>query len=91
MTDPTPARYTVCDGDLTLTLEAAEEGGFVVTCPFDPALITEGDTLEEAFAMARDAREELRAFRADRAAGRPLPDLPDRPDGEGARTTRAAA
>ena len=74
-----PVRYTVCDGDLTLTLEVAEEGGYVVTCPFDPALITQGETLEEAFAMARDARDLLRAFREDRAAGAPTPDLGDNP------------
>ena len=66
---PQPVRYTVCDGDLTLVLEAAEEGGFVVTCPSDPALITQGETLDEAFAMARDARNLLREFRRDRAAG----------------------
>jgi antitoxin HicB len=35
--------------------EPAEEGGFVVTCPALPGLVTEGDTLEEARAMAQDA------------------------------------
>jgi antitoxin HicB len=34
--------------------EPAEEGGFVVTCPALPGLVTEGDTLEEARAMAED-------------------------------------
>jgi len=34
-------RYTVSDGRLVLNLEAAEEGGFVVTSPLDPELITE--------------------------------------------------
>jgi predicted RNase H-like HicB family nuclease len=39
----------------TATLfEPAEEGGFVVTCPALPGLVTEGDTLEEARAMAQD-------------------------------------
>jgi predicted RNase H-like HicB family nuclease len=38
-----------------LFLWPAEEGGYNVTSPLDPALITQGDTLEEAFAMARDA------------------------------------
>lgn len=33
----------------------AEEGGFVVTCPALPRLVTEGDTLEEDRAMAQDA------------------------------------
>mgnify|MGYP001607052721 CR=1 FL=1 len=35
--------------------EPAEEGGFVVTVPKLPGLVTEGDTFEEAMAMARDA------------------------------------
>jgi predicted RNase H-like HicB family nuclease len=39
----------------TVLFEPAEEGGFVVTCPALPGLVTEGDTLEEARAMARDA------------------------------------
>ena len=32
-----------------------ETGGYVVTCPALPGLITEGDTLEEARAMATEA------------------------------------
>jgi predicted RNase H-like HicB family nuclease len=32
-----------------------ETGGYVVTCPALPGLVTEGDTLEEARAMATDA------------------------------------
>jgi predicted RNase H-like HicB family nuclease len=55
--------YTVSDGRLVLTLTRAEEGGFVVTSPFDPELVTEAETLEQAFDMARDA---LRALRASR-------------------------
>ena len=39
----------------TVLFEPAEEGGFVVTCPALPGLVTEGDTLEEAREMARDA------------------------------------
>jgi predicted RNase H-like HicB family nuclease len=39
----------------TVLFEPAEEGGFVVTCPALPGLVTEGDTLEEARAMAADA------------------------------------
>lgn len=38
----------------TVLFEPAEEGGFVVTCPALPGLVTEGDTLEEARAMAKD-------------------------------------
>jgi len=33
----------------------AEEDGYVVTCPALPGLVTEGETLEEARQMARDA------------------------------------
>lgn len=43
----------------TVLFEPAEECGFVATCPALPGLITEGDTLEEARAMVRDA---LRAY-----------------------------
>jgi antitoxin HicB len=35
--------------------DPAEEGGCVVTCPSLPGLVAEGDTLEEARAMAADA------------------------------------
>ena len=55
--------YTVSDGELVLTLAPAEEGGYVVTSPMDPELITEAETLEEAFANARDAAEALRESR----------------------------
>ncbi|MGH9341569.1 MAG: type II toxin-antitoxin system HicB family antitoxin [Acidobacteriota bacterium] len=39
----------------TVLFEPAAEGGYVVTCPALPGLVTEGDTLEEARAMAKDA------------------------------------
>lgn len=57
-------RYTVSDGKLVLTLEEAEEGGYVVTSPLDPELVTEGETVGECFEMAKDAIEALRASRA---------------------------
>jgi len=60
-----PKKYTVTDGDLVLELEVAEEGGYVVTAPFIQGLVTEAETLEEAFEMARDAATELAAARAD--------------------------
>ena len=59
-----PTKYTVSDGKMVLTLEAAEEGGFTVTSPFIPGLVTEAETLEEAFEMARDAAATLKAGRA---------------------------
>jgi predicted RNase H-like HicB family nuclease len=39
----------------TMIFEPAEEGGYVVTCPALPGLVTEGDTMEEARRMAEDA------------------------------------
>jgi antitoxin HicB len=39
----------------TVLFEPAEEGGFVVMRPALPGLVTEGDTFEEARAMAEDA------------------------------------
>lgn len=57
-------RYTVSDGRLVLHLQPAEEGGYIVTSPLDPELITEAETLEEAFANANDAAKALRQSRA---------------------------
>ncbi len=39
----------------TIIFEPAEEGGYTVIVPALPGLVTEGDTLEEAKAMAMDA------------------------------------
>jgi antitoxin HicB len=39
----------------TAVFEPADEGGFVVTVPALAGLVTEGDTLEEARAMVKDA------------------------------------
>ena len=55
----------------TVLFEPAEEGGYVVTCPSLPGLVTEGDTLEEARAMAKDAiRGYLEVLAKD---GQPIP------------------
>lgn len=56
--------FTVSDGKMMLNLEPAEEGGYVVTSPLDPQLITEADTVEEAFEMAYDAAAALKAARS---------------------------
>ena len=56
-------QYTVSDGKLVLTLQEAEEGGYIVTSPFDPQLITEADSVREAFENARDALTALTASR----------------------------
>lgn len=50
-----PKHYTVSDGELVLFLWPAEEGGYNVTSPLNAGLITQAGTVEEAFAMARDA------------------------------------
>jgi antitoxin HicB len=46
------------------------EGGFTITSPSLPELVTEGDTLVEAFANARDALAAVVELYADE--GRPL-------------------
>jgi len=40
---------------LPLVLDPQPEGGFTVTCPILPELITEGDTVEEALNNVSDA------------------------------------
>ena len=46
---------TIQEYSFTVIYEPAEEGGYVVTCPALPAVVTQGDTLEEARAKAVDA------------------------------------
>ena len=72
-----PKRYSVTDGRLTLTLEEAFEGGYIVTSLMDPQLVTEAKTIAEAFVMARDALATLKTSRTKllrtlRKAGREL-------------------
>ncbi len=64
MVSQNPRSYTVSDGDLVLLLQEAEEGGYVVTPPLDPQLVTEAETISEAFVMARDAMKSLQESRA---------------------------
>ncbi len=40
---------------IPLILEPQPEGGYTVTCPFLPELITEGDNVQEALENANDA------------------------------------
>ena len=55
----------------TVHLEPAEEGGYVVTVPSLPGCITQGETYEEALAMAEDC---IRGFlEALVKAGQPIP------------------
>ncbi len=64
----------------TALFELAEEGGYIVTCPALPGLVTEGDTLEEARAMAKQAiTAYLESLRND---GLPIPtDITEKPNG----------
>ncbi|MBU4224975.1 MAG: type II toxin-antitoxin system HicB family antitoxin, partial [Chloroflexi bacterium] len=56
---------------LPLVLDPQPEGGYVVTCPFLPELITEGDTVQEALNNANDALSAI--IEAMKELGRPLP------------------
>ncbi|MCI0700056.1 MAG: type II toxin-antitoxin system HicB family antitoxin [Planctomycetia bacterium] len=58
-----PTKYTVTDGDLVLVLEP-DDGWYCVTSPFNPDIITQARTLEEAFEMARDVIETYKEYRA---------------------------
>lgn len=62
---------------LPLVFAPQPEGGFTVTSPILPELVTEGDTLEDAFANVRDALAAVIELYEEE--GRPLPpgiDLP---------------
>ncbi len=54
-----------------LVFDPQPEGGFTVTSPALPELVTEGDTLADAFASAQDALAAVVELYADE--GRPLP------------------
>jgi len=56
---------------LPLVLEPQSEGGYVVTCPLLPELITEGETVQEAMQNANDALQAV--IEAFEELGRPLP------------------
>ena len=43
--------------DYTAIFEKNELGGFTVTVPSLPGLVTQGDNLEDAYAMAKEAIE----------------------------------
>jgi len=56
---------------IPLALEPQPEGGYTVTSPLLPELITEGDTMAEALANVEDAFGAVVEIYQDR--GRPLP------------------
>jgi len=57
--------------NFTVVMTPDVTGGYVVTCPALPGLVTEGDTLEEARSMGADAiRGYLESLLKD---GEPIP------------------
>lgn len=56
----------------TAIFEPAEEGGYVVSVPKLPGLVTEGDTFEKAMSMAKDAIKGY--LQILQGTGEPLPD-----------------
>ena len=56
---------------LPLVFEPQPDGGYTVTCPILPELITEGDTIAEALINAKDALTAIIEAYAD--LGRSLP------------------
>ncbi len=56
---------------LPLVFEPQPEGGYTVTSPLLPELVTEGDTLDDALANVRDALPTVIELYQD--LGRPLP------------------
>jgi antitoxin HicB len=56
---------------IPLIFSPQPEGGFTVTSPALPELLTEGDTLEEAHANVHDAFEAVLEIYSEQ--GRPLP------------------
>jgi antitoxin HicB len=54
-----------------LVMTPQHEGGFTVTSPALPGLVTEGDTLEEALENAKDALHATLELYED--TGRPVP------------------
>lgn len=60
---PRNRSYLVTSGRMQLCLTEAREGGFVVTCPHDPALVTQAETIAEAFENAAVAARVLKLAR----------------------------
>jgi antitoxin HicB len=63
---------------IPLILEPQPEGGFTVTCPILPELVTEGDTIEEVLVNVQDALQAV--IEAYRDLGRSLPSSLQLPD-----------
>jgi antitoxin HicB len=61
---------------IPLVFEPQPEGGYTVTCPILPELITEGDTIAEALVNVEDAL--IAILEAYEDLGRPLPPVLER-------------
>ena len=59
----------------SVVLEPQPEGGFTVTVPALPEVVTQGETEEEALAMAREAIELAIEVRAERGEEVPEPQV----------------
>ena len=62
---------------LPLILEPQSEGGYTITCPLLPNLITEADTLEEVIPHVSDALSAI--IEAYQDLNQPLPSIKDNP------------
>lgn len=63
---------TTAEYGYTVLFQLEPEGGYTVTCPALPGLVTYGETLEDARAMAEDAvRGYIECLRED---GEPIPE-----------------
>jgi predicted RNase H-like HicB family nuclease len=48
-------KFQLIEEEIIFQFEEAEEGGYVVTVPDLPGCVSEGDTIEEALEMIKDA------------------------------------
>ena len=61
----------------TFVFNPEPEGGFTVTCPALPGLVTYGESLDDARAMARDAMEGLIEVMLENGETVPESDAPE--------------
>ena len=61
----------------TFAFDPEPEGGYTVTCPALPGLVTYGDTLEEAKTMAQNAMDGLIEVMLERGESVPESDAPE--------------
>ncbi len=74
--DKKPLEYFL-QQEYSLNITADPDGGYVVEFPDLPGCMTQGDTLEEAFSMAEDARIGWIETEYDRSNGDiPMPSYP---------------